>query len=185
MSMDEIITDGIAVSDAKQPSHQYSERARKNLWLQMSRMGSYDESHEIPIMVKGEGTYVYDANGSKYFDGLSGLFNNMLGHGRKDIAALASENTALLSADSGAKYDRIVEINLSELKPYVNGPFTPDLANPIDKLGEEAVKNGWPLEVKVGLIGSCTNSSYEDMTRAASIAKQALDHGIKSKVILF
>ena len=56
MSMDEIITDGIAVSDAKQPSHQYSERARKNLWLQMSRMGSYDESHEIPIMVKGEGT---------------------------------------------------------------------------------------------------------------------------------
>ena len=101
--------------------------------------------------------------------------------GRRDSAALASENSAFLSADSGAKYDRIVEINLSELKPHVNGPFTPDLANPIDKLGEEAVKNGWPLEVKVGLIGSCTNSSYEDMTRAASIAKQALDHGIKCK----
>jgi len=101
--------------------------------------------------------------------------------GRKEIAALASENSAFLSADAGAKYDRVVEINLSELKPHVNGPFTPDLANPIDKLGEEAVKNGWPLEVKVGLIGSCTNSSYEDMTRAASIAKQALDHGVKCK----
>jgi aconitate hydratase len=101
--------------------------------------------------------------------------------GRKEIAALASENSTFLSADAGAKYDRIVEINLSELKPHVNGPFTPDLANPIDKLGEEAVKNGWPLDVKVGLIGSCTNSSYEDMTRAASIAKQALDHGIKCK----
>ena len=106
--------------------------------------------------------------------------------GRQDIAALAANNAAsLLSADQGAKYDRIVEINLSELKPHVNGPFTPDLATPIDKLAEEAVKNGWPLDVKVGLIGSCTNSSYEDMTRAASIAKQALDHGIKSKAILF
>ena len=69
--------------------------------------------------------------------------------GRKDIAALATQNSAFLSADSGAKYDRVVEINLSELKPYVNGPFTPDLANPIDKLGEEAQKNGWPLDVKV------------------------------------
>lgn len=70
---------------------------------------------------------------------------------------------------------------IKKLKPHVNGPFTPDLANPIDKLGEEAVKNGWPTEVKVGLIGSCTNSSYEDMSRAASIARQALSHGLKSK----
>jgi aconitate hydratase len=113
-------------------------------------------------------------------------FNQRMGEylaatGRKGIADLATATPDLLRADSGAHYDKIVEINLSELKPYVNGPFTPDLAHPIDKLGEEAVKNGWPLEVKVGLIGSCTNSSYEDMTRAASIAKQALDHGIKSK----
>ena len=63
----------------------------------------------------------------------------------------------------------------------MNGPFTPDLANSIDVFGSEVVKNGWPTEVKVGLIGSCTNSSYEDMTRAASIAKQGLDHGLKSK----
>lgn len=113
-------------------------------------------------------------------------FNQRMGDylaatGRKGIADLAAATPDLLRADSGAQYDKVIEINLSELKPHVNGPFTPDLAHPIDKLGEEAVKNGWPLEVKVGLIGSCTNSSYEDMTRAASIAKQALDHGIKSK----
>jgi len=101
--------------------------------------------------------------------------------GRSEIAQVADSNKDFLSADAGAHYDQVIEINLSELVPHVNGPFTPDLANPIDKFGEEAVKNGWPTEMKVGLIGSCTNSSYEDMTRAASIAQQALDHGIKSK----
>lgn len=100
---------------------------------------------------------------------------------REAIASVASENSELLSADAGCHYDQVIEINLSELVPHVNGPFTPDLANPIDKFGDEAVKNGWPTEMKVGLIGSCTNSSYEDMTRAASVAQQALDHGIKSK----
>jgi len=115
-------------------------------------------------------------------------FNNRMGDylgatGRADIAKAAGKHGELLRADSGAHYDRIVEINLSELKPHVNGPFTPDLANPIDKLGEEAIKNNWPLDIKVGLIGSCTNSSYEDMSRAASIAKQALDKGVKSKAI--
>lgn len=101
--------------------------------------------------------------------------------GRSDIAQVADANKSFLSADAGAHYDQVIEIDLNELVPHVNGPFTPDLANPIDKFGEEAVKNGWPTEMKVGLIGSCTNSSYEDMTRAASIAQQALDHGIKSK----
>ncbi len=67
----------------------------------------------------------------------------------------------------------------STLEPHVNGPFTPDLATPIGELGATAKKNGWPLEVKDGLIGSCTNSSYEDMARVASIIKQALDHGLK------
>lgn len=100
---------------------------------------------------------------------------------RTAIADKASEYKNFLKADEGAHYDQVIEINLSELVPHVNGPFTPDLANPIDKFGEEAVKNGWPTEMKVGLIGSCTNSSYEDMTRAASVAKQALDHGIKAK----
>ena len=71
--------------------------------------------------------------------------------------------------------------NLSELEPHVNGPFTPDLATPISKFGEEVKKNDWPQELKVALIGSCTNSSYEDMSRSASIAKEALDHGLHVK----
>jgi aconitate hydratase len=63
----------------------------------------------------------------------------------------------------------------------LNGPFTPDLATPISKMKEEAIKNGWPLDVKVGLIGSCTNSSYEDISRAASLAKQVKEKGLKAK----
>ncbi|KHJ93718.1 aconitase family protein [Oesophagostomum dentatum] len=92
--------------------------------------------------------------------------------GRGEIAKEAEKYKELLTSDDGAHYDKIVEINLDTLIPHVNGPFTPDLASPIDKLGENAKKNGWPLDIKVALIGSCTNSSYEDMTRAASIAKQ-------------
>ncbi|KAJ8956713.1 hypothetical protein NQ318_014068 [Aromia moschata] len=88
----------------------------------------------------------------------------------------------LLSPDSGAKYDRVIDIDLTTLEPHVNGPFTPDLGNPISKLGENAKKNGWPNEIKVGLIGSCTNSSYEDMGRCASIAKEAMAHGVKSAI---
>jgi aconitate hydratase len=103
---------------------------------------------------------------------------------RDDIATLADQyQNELLTADDGAKYDRIIDINLSELEPHVNGPFTPDLAHPINRLAKEAEKNQWPLDIRVGLIGSCTNSSYEDMTRAASIAQQALDKGIKAKSI--
>merc|ERR1711936_1548676 len=83
--------------------------------------------------------------------------------------------------DDGCQYDQLIEIDLSTLEPHVNGPFTPDLATPIGDLGETAKKNGWPLEVKDGLIGSCTNSSYEDMSRVTSIMKQALSHGLKTK----
>ncbi|KAF5096668.1 hypothetical protein D0Z03_001572 [Geotrichum reessii] len=89
----------------------------------------------------------------------------------------------LLSADEGAEYDQLIEIDLNTLEPHVNGPFTPDLATPISKLKDVAVEQGWPLEVKVGLIGSCTNSSYEDMERSASIARDAMAHGLKSKAI--
>lgn len=89
---------------------------------------------------------------------------------------------SLLSPDEGCKYDKLIEINLDTLEPHVNGPFTPDLASPINKLGENAKKNNWPMDVKVGLIGSCTNSSYEDMGRCASIAKEAMKHGLKSKI---
>jgi aconitate hydratase len=103
--------------------------------------------------------------------------------GREGIAAEAKKyHEKLLTADKGCKYDEVIEINLDTLEPHVNGPFTPDLAHPISKLGENSKKNGYPMDIKVGLIGSCTNSSYEDMGRCASIAKNALKHGIKSKI---
>ncbi len=70
--------------------------------------------------------------------------------GRKDIGDLADAHKSLLTADAGAEYDQLLEIDLDGLKPHVNGPFTPDLAHPIDKLGSNAKKNGWPLEIKVG-----------------------------------
>ncbi|KAL5474055.1 hypothetical protein EMCRGX_G028628 [Ephydatia muelleri] len=101
--------------------------------------------------------------------------------GRAGIAQLAEKHTELLVPDRGANYDQLVEIDLDKLEPLVNGPFTPDRANPISQLGKNAKENGWPLEIKVALIGSCTNSSYEDMTRSASVAKQALKHGVKAK----
>ena len=78
-------------------------------------------------------------------------------------------------------FDQVIEINLSELEPHINGPFTPDRATPISKMRKEAEENGWPLDVEWGLIGSCTNSSYEDISRAASIAKQAVEKGLKIK----
>ncbi|XP_038639518.1 aconitate hydratase, mitochondrial [Scyliorhinus canicula] len=101
--------------------------------------------------------------------------------GRKDIAAVADEFQDLLVPDEGCEYDQLIEINLTELKPHINGPFTPDLAHPVSEVGAVAEKNGWPLDIRVGLIGSCTNSSYEDMGRAAAVAQQALDHGLKCK----
>ncbi|KAK4549049.1 hypothetical protein LTR36_007505 [Oleoguttula mirabilis] len=102
---------------------------------------------------------------------------------RKEIGDFARSYAAELREDEGAEYDELVEINLSELEPHINGPFTPDLATPISKFKDAVKENKWPEELKVGLIGSCTNSSYEDMSRAASIAQDALDHGIKAKSV--
>merc|ERR1719281_1076693 len=102
--------------------------------------------------------------------------------GRQEISNEAKAvRSQLLSPDADCKYDQVVEIDLSTLEPHVNGPFTPDLATPIKDLADAANKNGWPLEVRDGLIGSCTNSSYEDMSRVASLMKQALAKGLKSK----
>lgn len=102
--------------------------------------------------------------------------------GRNKIAEFATlYKNDFLSADAGCEYDEVIEIDLNTLEPYINGPFTPDLATPVSKMKEVAIENDWPLEVKVGLIGSCTNSSYEDMSRSASIIKDAADHGIKAK----
>ena len=99
----------------------------------------------------------------------------------EDIADYASQYKHLLTADEGAHYDQIVEIDLSTLEPHINGPFTPDLATPVSKFKEAVAKNGWPQDLKVALIGSCTNSSYEDMTRSADIARQAAEKGLKVK----
>lgn len=101
--------------------------------------------------------------------------------GRSAIGNLADQHASMLCADAGAEYDRHVHINLSELKPGINGPFTPDLYHLVSELGQTAVERDWPTEVKYGLIGSCTNSSYEDMGRAASIAKQIADKGMTCK----
>lgn len=122
-------------------------------------------------------TFGYDASMSRYLSAT----------GRADVAALADGIKEHLTGDSEVyvdpkKYfDEVIEINLSELEPYVNGPFTPDLATPISKLKEVATANGWPMKIEAGLIGSCTNSSYEDISRAVSLAKQVSAKGLKSK----
>ncbi|KAJ4388166.1 Aconitate hydratase mitochondrial [Gnomoniopsis smithogilvyi] len=102
---------------------------------------------------------------------------------RKDIGDFSRVYAKELREDEGAEYDQLIEINLSELEPHINGPFTPDLATPISKFSQAVKDNNWPEDLKVGLIGSCTNSSYEDMSRGASIARDALDHGLKSKSV--
>ncbi len=106
---------------------------------------------------------------------------------RADVASLAEKNSALLKADKEVLenpekyYDQVIEINLSELEPHLNGPFTPDKAWPISKMKQAVKENNFPDKVSVALIGSCTNSSYEDIDRAASVAKQALAKGLKAK----
>lgn len=107
--------------------------------------------------------------------------------GRAEVADAANVIKQHLTADAEVYanpeqyFDQLIEINLSELEPSLNGPFTPDLYTPVSRMREEAAKNGWPLRVEWGLIGSCTNSSYEDLSRAASIAKQAVDKGLLTK----
>jgi aconitate hydratase len=107
--------------------------------------------------------------------------------GREEVAILAGKVSEFLTADpevyaDPAKYfDQVIDINLSELEPYINGPFTPDMATPVSEMKNVAVKNGWPLKISVGLIGSCTNSSYEDISRSASIARDALNKGLTAK----
>lgn len=122
-------------------------------------------------------TFGYDASMERY----------LIATGRAEVAQMANKIKEHLTADpevyaNPEKYfDQIVEINLSELEPHLNGPFTPDLATPISKMKDEAARNGWPTRVEVGLIGSCTNSSYEDIARAASLAKQVANKGLKTK----
>jgi aconitate hydratase len=107
--------------------------------------------------------------------------------GRADVAEAADGIASYLTgdlevySDPERYFDEVFEIDLSSLEPHLNGPFTPDLATPVSEMKETAKKNGWPTSIEYGLIGSCTNSSYEDISRAASIARQANDLGIESK----
>lgn len=100
---------------------------------------------------------------------------------RGPIAEMAAKHRELLKADEGCEYDRLVEINLDELQPHINGPYTPDLSTSLADMKEAVEKNQWPSDIRVALIGSCTNSSYEDMARSASIARQAAEKGLKVK----
>ncbi len=106
---------------------------------------------------------------------------------RKEVAELANQYKANLRPDEEVManpskyYDQVIELNLSELEPYVNGPFTPDLAWPLSKFAQAVKDNNYPAKLEVGLIGSCTNSSYEDLTRASSLAQQAIDKNLKAK----
>ena len=122
-------------------------------------------------------TFGYDEKMAEY----------LRGTGRGEVADLADRVKEHLTADLAVYdnpeqyFDQVIEINLSELEPHVNGPFTPDRAIPISQFASEVRKNGWPERLEVGLIGSCTNSSYEDITRSASLAKQAVDKKIKAR----
>lgn len=119
----------------------------------------------------------YDANSAAYLRGTA----------RAQVAALADQIAEHLTGDSEVyanpeKYfDQVIEIDLNELEPHINGPFTPDLAWPLSEFAAAVKKNGWPIKLEVGLIGSCTNSSYEDISRAASLAQQAVDKHLKAK----
>ena len=122
-------------------------------------------------------TFGYDASMRRYLQST----------GRADVANLADSVAAHLTADAEVyaqpeKYfDQVIEIDLNTLEPHLNGPFTPDLATPISKMKEVAAANGWPTKIEVGLIGSCTNSSYEDISRAVSLAKQVAQKGLTTK----
>ena len=122
-------------------------------------------------------TFGYDASMSRYLKAT----------GREAVATLADGIAEHLTGDPEVYanpeqyFDQVIEINLSELEPHLNGPFTPDLATPISKMKEAAAANNWPTKVEVGLIGSCTNSSYEDISRAVSLAKQVAEKGLKTK----
>ena len=124
--------------------------------------------------------FPFDEKGEQY----------LVATGRSDIANLAKDNMHLLTADSEVierpndYFDQVIEINLDTLEPHIVGPHTPDLARPVSKLKDDAIENNYPTTISSALIGSCTNSSYEDIGRAAFIAREAAKKGLKSKVPL-
>jgi aconitate hydratase len=125
--------------------------------------------------------FPYDGRAKTYLDATQ----------RARIATLADANRDLLTADPeveadpGAYYDLVIDIDLSKLEPHIVGPFTPDLARPVSQMAADVRSNDYPADLTAGLIGSCTNSSYEDLTRAADVAEQALAHGARTKTTLW
>ncbi|KAI1387017.1 putative aconitase [Hypoxylon trugodes] len=103
---------------------------------------------------------------------------------RPELSRAAQAVAGEMCADEGAEYDQVIEIDLSALEPHINGPFTPDLATPVSKFADAVTQEEWPSKLTAGLIGSCTNSSFEDMNRAASVAQQAMDAGLTPKMPL-
>ena len=144
-------------------------------------LNQYTSSYNITILIYF-GLYSAEIGATtSIFPFNNRMYDYLAATKRKDIGDFSRTYAKELREDEGAEYDQVIEINLNELEPHINGPFTPDLATPISKFSEAVKANGWPEELKVGLIGSCTNSSYEDMSRAASIARDALNHGVKAK----
>ncbi|CCE63080.1 hypothetical protein TPHA_0D04460 [Tetrapisispora phaffii CBS 4417] len=120
-----------------------------------------------------------------YMDAHKRYLNATGRHFVTKYADVALNQFNLLRADEGCHYDKVIEIDLSALEPSVNGPFTPDLSTPISEYGKISKKNNWPQDISAGLIGSCTNSSYEDMSRAVNLVKQASKAGLKPKIPFF
>ncbi|HCS21982.1 MAG TPA: aconitate hydratase [Bacteroidetes bacterium] len=122
-------------------------------------------------------TFGYDESMARYLQAT----------GRTDVASMANEISEHLTGDPEVYsnpelyFDKVIEIDLNTLEPHLNGPFSPDIATPISQMKEEALKHGWPSKIEVGLIGSCTNSSYEDISRAVSLAQQVSDKNLKIK----
>ena len=121
--------------------------------------------------------FPYDSNSEAY----------LVNTGRREVADMANKNAVHLRADASVYanpeqyYDQILDIDLAEVKPHLNGPFTPDAATPLSEMKEKGVAQDWPMTVEVGLVGSCTNSSYEDLAKAASVARQAVAKGLEIK----
>ncbi len=168
MKANETTSNDANATNTKYKSHELSERARKNLWLEVTRMGSFSESNEIPVIVRGEGTYLWDANGNRYFDGLSALYTNQLGYGRRDVADVAAE--------------QIVELSYFPLWTYAH-PRAIELAEKIASLapgdlnrvffttgGGDAVESAWKLSRQYHRLRG-------DMNRYKVISRNIAYHG--------
>jgi len=124
--------------------------------------------------------FAYDAAMARYLDSTGrGTITEAADRAAQDLRADPE-----VYQDPGVYFDQVIEIDLSTLEPLINGPHTPDRARPVSRLGEEAASEGWPLQISAALVGSCTNSSYEDITRAASIARAAAAHGLRARTQL-